>query len=129
LQEKRETMPVDRTVLVVDDEETVCHIMARMLLEAGYSVATATSGDEALRLMNNGHSKAVHLVIADVCMPDMDGPQMAERLRQYSSTPPVLFMSGATSPPRIRGLPGPLLRKPFSEADLLREVRRLIGDD
>jgi two-component system, cell cycle sensor histidine kinase and response regulator CckA len=108
-------------LLVVDDDDAVCRVTARMVTAAGFVVVTATSGDEALRLLKNGYAKAVRLVIADLSMPGMSGPELAERLE---SALPLLFMSGGTS---IQNLPGRCLQKPFSEEGLLREVHRLLA--
>lgn len=113
-------------LLVVDDEPVPCTVTARMLRAAGFLVRTAASGDEALRIVE---SEGVRLVVTDIAMPGMNGLELAERLRQSRSYLPVLFMSGAMSPREIRAFSGPFLQKPFSEADLLREVSRLLPGD
>jgi CheY-like chemotaxis protein len=56
-------------------------------MTAGYLVLTAASGDDALRIVEDDLSGAVELVIADVMMPGMNGPEVAERLRQTASPP------------------------------------------
>ena len=111
-------------LLVVDDEDQACRVTARMLTAAGFPVRTAASGDEALRIVE--HEGKVQLLVTDVVMPGMDGLELAERLRQSHSALPVLFMSGAMSRSQLRGFSGPFLQKPFSQAELLREVRRLL---
>jgi CheY-like chemotaxis protein len=114
-------------LLVVDDEELPRSVTARMLVAAGYRVLTASSAAQALELMEDP-SVAVRLVITDLKMPGMDGRELAERLYERSPAPQVLFISGYPSPPTIGALPGPLLAKPFSEADLLVRVRGLLRD-
>lgn len=116
-------------LLVVDDEDLPCRVTARMLMTAGYRVLTAASGDEALQILENERSRPVRLVITDVRMPGMGGPELAERLRERPAAPPVLFVSGGASPRTVDALPGPYLAKPFSEEDLLWQVHQLLGDD
>ena len=113
-------------LLVVDDDDLARNVTARMLMTAGYLVLTAASGDDALRIVEDDLSGAVELVIADVMMPGMNGPEVAERLRQTSSAPTVLFISGATVPPVSPLLPGPYLQKPFSQQDLIQRVQELL---
>jgi two-component system, cell cycle sensor histidine kinase and response regulator CckA len=74
-------------LLVVDDDDLTPNVTARMLMTAGYLVLTAASGDDALRIVEDDLSGAVELVIADVMMPGMNGPEVAERLRQTASPP------------------------------------------
>jgi two-component system, cell cycle sensor histidine kinase and response regulator CckA len=69
----------------------------------------------------------VELVITDIVMPGMSGPDLVNRLRRQGSGPPVLFMAGAISPRSAASLPGPFLLKPFSEDSLLQQVRRILG--
>ena len=113
-------------LLVVDDDDLARNVTARMLMTAGYLVLTAASGDDALRIVEDDRARAVELVIADVIMPGMNGPEVAERLRRTSSAPPVLFMSGAIVPPVAPSFPGRYLQKPFSEQDLLQQVHQLL---
>jgi two-component system cell cycle sensor histidine kinase/response regulator CckA len=116
-------------LVVVDDNDMSCWVTARMLTAAGFLVFTAASADEALRIVAN--EAEVELVVADVCMPGMNGLELAKQLRQSHPALPVLFMAGAISGKLVPALSGPFLQKPFSEADLLEEVRRtaeLFGD-
>ena len=111
-------------LVVVDDNDMSCYVTARMLAAAGFLVLTAASGDEALRIVEN--DAEVQLVVADVCMPGMNGLELAKQLRQSHPALPVLFMSGAISGRLVPALSGPFLQKPFSEADLIEEVHRLL---
>jgi CheY-like chemotaxis protein len=112
-------------LLVVEDESPVRGMVVRMLEAAGYRVVTAGSGVEALEVF--GHVN-VRLVITDLKMPEMTGDQLAEHLRQRKPMLPILFISGYTSPRTTSRLPGPLLRKPFTEPALLQQVRQLLQD-
>jgi two-component system cell cycle sensor histidine kinase/response regulator CckA len=110
-----------RTVLVVDDEEPMRLLVARVMEEDGYRVITAGDGLQALDIVEeDGHQ--IQLVITDVSMPIMSGLELAARLASRTAAPPVLFMSGK----HHRDLPGPLLSKPFLPEDLSNHVRRLL---
>jgi two-component system cell cycle sensor histidine kinase/response regulator CckA len=113
-----------KRVLVVDDEEEVRTLTARMLAAAGYRVATAAGALQALQLAESG---TVRLVVTDLRMPGMSGEELAEHLRRRTPELPVLFMSGYTSARTGSGLPGPFLAKPFSQDDLLSQVERLLN--
>jgi CheY-like chemotaxis protein len=113
-------------LLVVDDEDVPRSVTARMLAATGFLVLTAASGDEALRIVDS--EPGVQLVVADVSMPRMNGLELAERLRQSHPALPVIFISGAMSRRQLVGFSGAYLQKPFSETDLLLQVRRLLGD-
>jgi CheY-like chemotaxis protein len=117
--------PLPKTVLIVDDEELIRVLTARMLEEAGYKVLTASDGYEALRLVTQLVG-VVDLLVIDLRMPGMSGEQLAERVRQCVPAALLLFMSGYTSPERTGPLPGPFLAKPFSHADLLDNVQQLL---
>ncbi len=116
--------PATRRVLVVDDEEEVRTLTARMLAAGGYRVITAAGALQALQL---AESATVRLVVTDLRMPGMSGEELAEHLRRRTPELPVLFMSGYTSSRTGSRLPGPFLAKPFSQDDLLSQVERLLN--
>ena len=96
--------------LVVDDDPLVRGLMARVLVEEGFPVVTAASGEEGL-VAAQALEGDLPLGVTDIRMPGMDGIEMAERLVQLRRAPRMLFVSGYTPPSR---LPGPLLIKPSS---------------
>jgi len=102
------------TVLVVEDEETVRRHISRVMEDAGYRVLAAQDGLHGLSLFRDSRFP-VELVITDVCMPRMTGPELADRIALGQYPPPVLFMSGGHAD---SDLPGPVLRKPFLPRDL-----------
>ena len=112
------------TVMVVDDEMPLRHYMARVMADEGYGVLMAADGLEALQLLEKSDSR-VDLVITDVVMPVMTGPELAALLAAQPLSPPVLFVSGSHS---LRDVPGPMLQKPFLPSDLSALVRSLISD-
>ncbi len=80
-------------ILLVEDEDMVRAVAERALTRAGYTVTTARDGEEGLGLVVNekGH---FDLVLSDVVMPAMDGPEMARGIRKVKPDIPILFMSG-----------------------------------
>jgi len=116
-------------VLVVEDEPGVLMMTARALREGGYAVVEAHNGREALGVVE-GHPGRLDLVLADVAMPDMDGLELAEILRQRFPDLPVLLMSGqatvSAADPALELSGGQFLQKPFSPEDLAAKVRALI---
>jgi CheY-like chemotaxis protein len=102
------------TVLVVDDEEPLRRYITRVMEDAGYHVLTASNGIHALALLQ-GSRVPVQLVITDVSMPGMTGPELAVRIAAEPYPPPVLFVSADHA---SVCLPGPFLRKPFLPGDL-----------
>lgn len=79
-------------ILVVDDEAPVRAFVARVLGNAGYSVQSAGSGAEAIEIA--AADSAFDLIVADVRMPDMSGPEAVTRLRRAGSQAKVLYLTG-----------------------------------
>jgi two-component system cell cycle sensor histidine kinase/response regulator CckA len=79
-------------VLVVDDDDAVRGFVKRILDEAGYLVDASATGPDALTRIQDGH--VYDLVVADVCMPEMSGPQLIARMRQRGSDAKVLYVTG-----------------------------------
>jgi PAS domain S-box-containing protein len=117
------------TVLVVEDEEVVRALVRDILEGSGYTVLTASDGEEA-QSVGRGHNAAIHLIVTDVVMPRMGGREAAETLAPHLPGVKVLYMSGYTNEAIVRhGVldPGiPFLEKPFTPDALLRKVRRVL---
>lgn len=79
-------------VLVVDDDDAVRRFVTRILDEDGFVVEASASGDDALTRMREGQT--YDLIVADVCMPEMSGPQLIARMRQTGSRAKVLYVTG-----------------------------------
>lgn len=117
-------------ILFCDDEPGVRKV-GRMILEsAGYSVVVASAGDEAVRI-HAENPDLFSLIIMDVMMPGMSGPEAVRRIRDLRSGVPVLFISGFSGSALTEsgGMPdnAALLPKPYSRADLLEAVARHIN--
>ena len=119
------------TVLVVEDEEAVRALARRVLKGRGYQVLDAASAAEALELIDGGRRR-VDLLVTDVVMPGMGGPELAERLAAMQPRLRVLYMTGyAGEAIRRQGtLPagGTMLEKPFTADQLAREVLEALSD-
>jgi PAS domain S-box-containing protein len=121
--------PGNETILLVEDDAGVRDLARLLLQEWGYSVLEAKNGQEALRLAAS-HSGPIHLLLADVVMPGMNGMFMAECLTKEHPGLKTLFMSGYTNGAiayQERLKPGAaFLQKPFSSMALARKVRQVL---
>jgi nitrogen-specific signal transduction histidine kinase/CheY-like chemotaxis protein len=127
----REGVGGTETVLLVEDEEGVRRL-AREVLEAhGYTVLEASGWQSALGLADS-HGGPIHLLLTDVVMPEMGGPEVASRLSALRPAIKVLYMSGYTNYAVFhRGLLDAgiaFLQKPFSPDELARRVRELLDE-
>jgi len=117
----------DAVVLVCDDDPFVRRGIARVLQGAGVQVVAVADADEALAHLDGGHE--VSLLLTDVRMPGVSGPELAVAARQRRPELPVVFVSGFVDDDGPE-LPGPLLAKPFDPDELLLTVVNLIeGED
>ena len=117
------------TILVVDDSEALRPVVTRTLRQYGYAVLEAAGGDEAIRVAER-ESNPIHLILTDIVMPGMSGPELARDLLRWHPGMRVLFMSGYAENAIVReGLRHPsagFIEKPFSPETLAREVRRAL---
>ncbi len=117
------------SILLVEDEERVRKLTRRILEANGYKVLVATRGDEALRICGE-HKGAIHLLLTDVVMPEMSGPEVANQLSLLRAEMRVLYMSGYTDDAVVRhGMLEPgmaFLQKPFTPEILLSKVREVL---
>ncbi len=114
------------TILVAEDEPQIRELAVRTLHRAGYRVLEAGDGDEALRRCVE-HPGTVDLILSDVVMPGLRGPEMVRRALESQPSARVIFISGyaQTADPEEDSLSGaPLLTKPFRLQELLRLVRQ-----
>jgi DNA-binding NtrC family response regulator len=115
------------TILAVDDDRMILHLLEEVLRTAGYRVLIADGGWSAIQTYES-LGGPIQLLLTDVIMPDLTGPVLAERLRSRQPDLQVLFISGfhdAELVQRFVSIKGfSLLPKPFTVEGLLREVKQ-----
>jgi PAS domain S-box-containing protein len=118
------------TVLVVEDEANVRRVTRRILAKAGYKVLTAPGGRDALEICEFG-AEPIELLLTDVIMPEMLGPELATRATRLRPDMAVLFMSGYTDQAiehtTRAGGDVPFIEKPFTAETLLAGVDGVLG--
>jgi CheY-like chemotaxis protein len=116
-----------QSVLIVDDEFGLADITADLLTDAGYDVALAINGKLGLASLS---SRRTDLVLTDLMMPVMDGPELIRRMRadpQLAAIPAILMTALPEAVPTgAAALHDAVLVKPFSIAELLATIRRLL---
>ncbi len=118
------------TILLVEDEEAVRAFASRALQSRGYVVHEASTGTEALAVMEETGG-AIDLVVSDVVMPEMDGPTLLRELRKQRPELQIIFVSGYAEDAFARNLPEGekfhFLPKPFSLKQLATAVKDALG--
>jgi two-component system cell cycle sensor histidine kinase/response regulator CckA len=117
----------DETILLVEDDEPLRESAARMLRAHGFTVLTAPDGVAALATFH-GHPGRVHLVIADLVMPRMHGPQLYQALHAGAETVKFLYISGygGDDTRRLFGDDIAYLPKPWTMDELVTAVRETL---
>jgi two-component system cell cycle sensor histidine kinase/response regulator CckA len=111
------------TVLLAEDETEVRSLACEFLTSAGYRVLLAEDGVRAMQIAE--YEKSIDVLVTDVVMPRMRGPELAKRLKRIKPELKVVFVSGYLEPNGIDGdflADGFLLDKPFSRATLVNQV-------
>jgi PAS domain S-box-containing protein len=116
------------TILVAEDEAVVREMVVASLERLGYRVVAASTGEEAVRLIDRLGDE-IDLLLSDVVMPGMNGPDLYDRARRTRPDLPAIFMSGYTALSMGRPIPDgvTLLEKPFSAARLEQVVRETLA--
>jgi DNA-binding response OmpR family regulator len=123
------------SVLVVDDDADVRTLVCELLARAGYTVSQAPGGREALRLL---YDERPDLIVLDVSMPELDGWETLERIRDLSDVPVIMLTARGAELERVRGLQAgadDYMVKPFGRQELVARVQALLrrarsgGDD
>ncbi len=114
-------------ILVVDDDPRITNLLRRILAYEGYSVATASCGSEAL---NRTLEHPPDLIVLDVMLPDLDGLEVAQRLRTAGDNVPIMMLTARDAiADRVKGLEtgaDDYLVKPFAPEELVARVKALL---
>jgi len=118
------------TVLIVEDDASVCELVRSVLDAHGFTVHTAVQPQEAEILFAVSDVQAVDLMISDVVMPGLSGMELASRLTRKSPRMKVLFMSGYIDDALVRAgieeKDGAFLQEPFAPLTLVRKVKEVL---
>jgi len=113
------------SVLAIEDDGDIRSLLRALLGREGYSVSEASSGREGLRVF---HQARPDIVILDVGLPDLDGWQVLERIRDMSDAPVLVLTARSSERDKVRGLNGgadDYLTKPFSRVELLARLQAI----
>ncbi len=121
-----------KNILIVDDEKDVLSVLEKGLTSEGYSVITASSGNDAIGLAKSRHPD---LIILDVLMPGMDGGEVARKLKEVPETKdiPVMFLTGMFPKKEERkngrvAAGHVLFEKPYDILELVAAIEELLGE-
>jgi signal transduction histidine kinase len=120
-----------KTVLIAEDEEAVRELASEFIESAGYTVLTAKDGTEALAIAEQS-DEPIHLLLTDVVMPKMRGPELAKRLKGLRTSLRVIYMSGYLEYNRGNEdflEEGFFLQKPFSRDTLVHKVGEVLSNN
>ena len=116
------------TILIVEDDETMLELTWQILADAGYNALRAPAGHSAI-LECERYQGPIHLMITDLVMPQMNGPELAQRVAVLRPEMKILFMSGyagdAAGAISVAGMP--FIQKPFTPQALWRKVREVLN--
>jgi signal transduction histidine kinase len=128
--ELRALAPARETILVAEDEEQVRSLARTILARKGYRVLEAATAAEALQLSEN-HRGQIDLLLTDIVMPNMSGPELAREMMAREPAIRVLYMSGYADTRVLKqeelNFGSLFLQKPFTAASLQRMVREALG--
>ena len=119
--------PIEASIVVVDDEPSIRELLVASLHFAGFDVATAASGSEAIEVIEKTQPD---LIVLDVMLPDIDGFTVTRRIRQEDINAPVLFLTAKDAvEDRVAGLTAggdDYVTKPFSLEEVIARLRGLL---
>ena len=116
------------SVLIIDDDKELCTLMKKCIEQEEMSALVANGGTEGLRLIDE-NKNLFSLVILDVMMPDIDGFQVLEKIRETSNIPVLMLTAKSGEDDKVFGLrlgADDYLTKPFSIKELMARVNSLI---
>ncbi|MFO7570264.1 MAG: PAS domain S-box protein, partial [Smithellaceae bacterium] len=128
---EREPSGGRETILLVDDEAVITEVTGRLLAELGYTILTASSGDEAVALYARQH-KSIDLVMVDMIMPGMSGSDTFDALKAVNPDVRVILSSGYSLNSKAQAIMDrgvrTFLQKPYRLQDLAQKIREALTD-
>jgi DNA-binding response OmpR family regulator len=118
--------PATQTILIAEDDRLIRHLVRTILEKSGFQLLMAENGRHALELAA-AHDGPIHLLLSDVLMPEMNGPDLAGRLRAARPGTPVVFMSAFTNGALREHGDYPFVPKPFSPGALVGTLRAVLA--
>ncbi len=118
-------------MLIAEDEDAVRELASEFVSSAGYTVLTAKDGAEALAIAERS-AEPIHVLITDVVMPKMRGPELAKRLKELQAELKIVYMSGYLEYNSGNGQfleEGFFLQKPFSRNTLVSKVDEALSHE
>ncbi len=118
---------LNKTILIVDDEEGIRTLVRKFLEKANYDVLEAEDGKKAIEIFKN--RKDIELVLLDIMMPEMDGYEVCKELRKDSNVPIVMLTAKDTETDEIKGFEigaDEYVTKPFSPKILIARINSII---
>ena len=122
----------NETILLVEDETAILEMITEMIESQGYTVFAASRPEHAIRIAEKRESE-IDLLITDVILPEMNGQDLAQKIRSFCPELKCLFMSGYTAD--VIGQHGVLdeevafIQKPFHTKSLLSKIREILDED
>jgi CheY-like chemotaxis protein len=126
------SVPAIGTILLIEDDSAIRGLAQEVLVEAGYTVFEAGTGVEAIRIAQK-LGRRLNLIISDVVMPGMSGPETVKHVMDFAGTPPVLYTSGYTDHSLIKRAAlnecpnRRFMQKPFLPDSLLQTVTDMLS--
>lgn len=119
------------TILLVEDDSSIRQLIAKILLSHGYRILEASRPKEALQICKDA-IEPIHLVLTDVVMPEMYGPDMVKQIQQTHPDTHIIYMSGYTqgalSSQNLLEAEANLISKPFTSITVLSKIRSVFGN-
>ncbi|MBS5283947.1 MAG: response regulator transcription factor [Clostridiales bacterium] len=116
-------MILKENILIIEDEKNICSFIERILEPQGYRVASASTGKEGIQFLATGR---FDLILLDLGLPDMDGLDLIEQVRSWSSTPIIVISARTLERSKVAALDlgaDDYLTKPFGTAELVARIR------
>lgn len=114
---------MNRTILIVEDEDNIRNLLRMHLLKENYNVLTASDGEEALEIFSSNN---VHLILLDIMLPKQDGFSVLQRIRNVSRVPIILLTARVEDHDKVLGLglgADDYVCKPFSIIEIVSRVK------